>query len=133
MTSKDFKVKFINYCNYLQGKKRLEEEIDYLYYRLSGVKAIRYDKIPTSYNPELSEELRLELCEQIERKIKEYQTWNTEYEYIRLVIRKLNTDEMNILVRLLVKKETYEHLGRELGYSSTGMWKYVESIIEGII
>lgn len=133
MTISEFKVRFVSYYRYVEHKAKLEQEISELYYHLSGVKAVRYDKLPSSFNPHLSEVTRLETIDKIESKIKEYNSINTEHEYMKHIVNKLTSDEMSILVRLLINKESYDYVGRDYGYTASGMWRYVESIIGSVL
>ena len=58
---------------YKKEKKRVLEELDLILYRETGVKGISYDKIPTSGNPQQIAFNRLEMVEDYEAKLKEYE------------------------------------------------------------
>lgn len=133
MTTNEFKAKFRLYCNYLERKKKLEEEIDLLLYQLSGVKGINYEKAKATYNPELSNLKRLELIDKLEVKYIELNSIKVDYEFIDLIRKKFSFDEFTLLHRILIENEGYGDVGEEYGYSASGMWKVVDSLIKSVL
>jgi len=133
MTSKEFKASFEDYDNFLKREAELKEKIEMLYDDLSGVKGIRYDKIPSSYNPEAIETRKLELIDLINLKQAELKVLQSKYDYFRMVLSKLDEESIELLRRLIVKKQSYEKVGNEMGYSTGGLWKYVDRLIESIL
>jgi len=133
MTSKEFKASFEDYENYLEVERRLKEKIEMLYDDLSGVKGIRYDKIPSSYNPEAVETKKLELIDLINLKQAELKVLESKYQYFRMILAKLDDEDIELLRRLIIKKESYEQVGNDMGYSQGGLWKYVDRLIESIL
>lgn len=124
--------------NYLTYKKtytkkinKLNEEIEYLYYLLSGLSGKGFDGTSGSTNQEAKEERKLELIE----KVNDLQNKKTFYkEQIDSIEKVLNkTQYKNILIRIYCKKETYEKVGTEIGYSSRGLQKRIDKELEKIL
>lgn len=133
MTSREFKASLEDYENFLKREAELKEKIEMLYDDLSGVKGIRYDKIPSSYNPEAIETRKLELIDLINLKQAELKVLQSKYDYFRMIMSKLDDEDITLLHRLFVKKDGYERVCNEMGYSVGGLWKYVDRLIESII
>lgn len=133
MTVEEFKACFKSYVNFVKEEKKIEDKIEELYYELSGVKGIRYDKIPSSFNKELANERQLLLIELINTKQAELKYKRAQFEYFELLMSKFTKEEIVLLYRLLIKEQTYDSVGLDLGYSASGFWKYVERLIGSVI
>ena len=67
MDYKTFKNEISNLKAYCRSLEEIQTELDMLWYELTGVKGVQYDKQPSSYNQSLSENYRLELLDKIEQ------------------------------------------------------------------
>ena len=133
MTAAEFKTGFRHYVDLLKREKRLKEEVENLYYYLSGVKGISFDRIPSSINPEKIAEDRLDLLDVIEQKNLEIELIQAEYRYFTAILAKFTEDERTLLYRIIIKGQTYEQAGDEYGYTGAGMFKYLERIINRVL
>lgn len=133
MTSKEFKDEYIRYYYSNKLFNSIKEDIDNLYYELTGVKGYDYSKIPTSFNASISEQKRLDIIEFINIKKAELEALKSSCEHMSLLLPKFTKQEINILNRVLIYKESYESIGYEFGYSASSMWRYVESFIDNVI
>lgn len=121
--------------NYLKYKKRLievKEEIDDIFYKYTGVKGVRYDKIHTSYN----EDLAIEVWDRMQRELKAPEREQKHLEdmisHIEENLNKLSPSMQRIVVLVFCKGYTFERLGEKMGYSGHGLWKKVKREIERI-
>ena len=133
MTVKEFKASFEEYIDYLEAERKIKERIEYLYYELSGVKGIAYDKVPSSFNQGLNDERKLILIEMINTKQAELQYLQAKYHYFSLILKKLEQRDLDLLFRLLIKKQSYESVAKEYDMSASALWKYVEKVIGEIL
>ena len=133
MTVKEFKASFEEYIKYLELEAKIKERIEYLYYELSGVKGIAYDKVPSSFNQGLNDERKLILIEMINTKQAELKYLQAKYHYFSLIIKKLDPEDLDLLFRLLIRKQSYESVAKEYDMSASALWKYVEKVIEEIL
>ena len=133
MTVSEFKIGYKHYVDLIKREKKLKDEVEDLWYYLSGVKGITYDRIPSSFNAVKIAEDRLDLLDTIEQKVKEIRLIEAQYEYFTLILAKFTEEERAILYRIIIKGQSYETLGEEYGYTGAGMFKYLERIINKII
>lgn len=133
MTVDEFKVGFKHYIDLLKREKELREECENIFYQMTGVKGISYDKIPSSFNPEQVNENKLYLSDLFETKQLEIGLIQAQYKYFTVVLSKFTTDEIELMYRLFIKGQTYDYVCRDYGYSSAGLFKYVERMIESKI
>lgn len=81
-----FKNEMRNYNYYVSMLDSLEEKLENTYYELSGVKGVRYDKIPSAYNKELIEQKRFDLMQKIDKLENEISRLSGEIEHIDSIL-----------------------------------------------
>ena len=130
MDYKTFKNEISNLKAYYKSKKEIEDEIEKLWYDLTGVKGIRFDIEHASFNPSLIEETRLELLDKIEQKEKEL-------DYTLLVIKhheaklKALPDEIKGYVKqIFIEGKTFEEVAKNSGYTHTAIHYRVKKAVE---
>ncbi len=133
MDYKAFKNELENYYKHLKNKDDIESEIEMILYEMTGVKGIRYDKEPSSYNPELSAEKRLELIERKEEKEIELDYTNASIKYIEMKLKKLPEEDRRICLKIISEGVSAEKIRREVGYSKSGIWKRIKRELTGIL
>ena len=133
MTVSEFKVGYRHYVDLLKREKQLKSEVEDLWYYLSGVKGITYDRIPSSVNTTKVAEDRLDMLDVLEQKMREIDLIQAQYRYFTLILAKFTEEERGMLYRIIIKGQSYETLGEEYGYTGAGMFKYLERIINKII
>ena len=72
MTYKQIKNELQNYKQYLKDIENLKEQIKNVWYEMTGVKGVSFDRIPTSHNPVASELHRLDLIDKKDELMLEY-------------------------------------------------------------
>lgn len=133
MDYKMFKNELENYYKHLKNKDKIEKEIENIHYEMTGVKGIRYDKIPTSYNKEISEERFLDLSEKIEEKLIELQYTVSSIRYIEMKLKKLSDEDKEICLKIISEGISAEKVRKEVGYSKSGIWKRIKRELTGIL
>lgn len=128
-----FKDLLKHYYDYQRSAIQIEKELDDLLYEMTGVKGIRYDRVPSSFNPELSEESRLEYIEKKAEKEAELDFTYAALKIIEMKLSKLSEEDKEICLNVLNRKVTYEEAGKKRGYSKHGMWVKVKREIEKIM
>ena len=122
-----------NYYQNLKHIDELKEEIELILYEMTGVKGIRYDKEPTSYNPELSAEKRLDLIDRKEEKEIELEYMTASVKYIEMKLSKLSKEDKEICLKIISEGVSAEKVRREVGYSKSGIWKRIKRELQGIL
>lgn len=122
MNYKVFITNLSNLNEYYRDKAKLEEEMDILFYQMTGVSGVSYDKIPSSYNPELSEEMRLEAIEKYNAKIRQYNFTCMIINEVSMILATLPDELQNALIDVYVKKKKFKDAGIKYGYSDSGLW-----------
>lgn len=130
MEYKTFIMNLSNLKRYKESLKSIENDLDLILYDLTGVKGIRYDKLPTSYNPSENAQKQLEMIEIYNEKLKEYDFTVMAIERIESVLKRLPNDLREMVIEKFVDGKSYEELGRKYGYSERGMAKMLEREVE---
>lgn len=130
MEYRTFIMNLSNLKRYKESLKNIENDLDLILYDLTGVKGIRYDKLPTSYNPSENAQKQLEMIEIYNEKLKEYDFTVMAIERIESVLKRLPDDLREMVIEKFVDGKSYEELGRKYGYSERGMAKMLEREVE---
>ena len=113
-----------------QRVKKLKEDVENLYYQISGVKGIKYDRIPSSLDPRLVEQNKLDILDQIEEKLAEIKYIEAHQSYFNMILEKFSQEELDLLNRIYIKGERYEDVAQDLNYSVGGLFKVIERMIK---
>lgn len=131
----DYEV-FVNECRsykkYLDSKEKIIDQIELIIYEMTGVKGIRYDKQPMSFNASLSEELRNKLSERLDEKEKELDRTQMKIDDIERNLKRLPEDIKDLCIMLFVEKKTFQDAGKTIGYSDGGLWYRIKKEVEKI-
>ena len=133
MSYRSFKNEIENYEEYCQNVSVLMDEIEDILYEMTGVKAISYDKMPSSFNQSLSEEKRLEMIDLYNQKLDDLKHFQSTIRYVDKRLRGLTADEKQIVLDVASGRLTYEEAGKKYGYSKGRMWKKIRKILEEIL
>ena len=125
-----FKNELRNLYSYERELNKINSSIADLCYVMKGVKGIDYSKIPASPNPEVVAEKRLDLIEQLEELETEKQRLTLNIKHIYTTLSKLNGNDMEIVMEIIVKKVNAEKVAIENGYSRSGIWARIKREIE---
>lgn len=133
MDYKAFKNELQNYYKYLKNVDKIKEEINQIWYDMSGVKAIRYDKQLITHNPELSNMIKHEYMSRIEEKEIELDHVLSSIKYIELKLSKMNPEDKQVCIDIISKGISSEKVANEKGYSKSGMWKRIKRELERVL
>ena len=133
MDYKGFKNELSNYYRHLKNVERIREEIKDIWYQMSGVKGVRYDKEPSGFNPNLSEEKREYYSQLLDEKNIELDYTLASIRYIEMNLRKLSEEDKDICLKVVAEGISYEKVAMEKGYSKGGMWKRIKRELERIL
>ena len=125
-----FKNELRNLYAYERELTKLNDHIADLSYVMTGVKGINYSKIPASANPEISEEKRLELIDELEELENERKRLNLTVKHIYRTLGRLNESDREIVIQIVAKKYNAEMVANQVGYSKSGIWARIKREIE---
>ncbi len=128
-----FKDLLKHYYDYQRSIVQIREDMDALLYEMTGVKGIRYDRVPSSYVPGMADEKKLEYIERLNEKETELDFTYAAIKMIEMKLSKLSKEDKEICLDVLNRKVTYEEAGKRKGYSKNGMWVKVKREIEKIM
>ena len=133
MNSKTFKNLLNSYKDILNSISLLNDELDVLWYEATGVKGVRYDKTHISTPSTIVDDKRLRLLELINEKEAERDMYLAIVKVIENKLAKLPKEDKDIVMRILVENVTNEKVGREVGYTKSGIWYKVAQDIKKIL
>lgn len=116
MDYQTFKNEIGNLKAYQESLNQAKAKEDELWYQLSGVKGISYDKQPTSYNPNLSEQMRLDLLDKIEVVTREEAYYQECIERYERNLNRLPRLEREFARELLIEGKTFRQVGLKHHY-----------------
>ncbi len=130
MDYKTFKNELRNLYSYERELKKIDASIEDLSYLMTGVRGINYSKTPSSPNPEVVAEHRLDMIEDMEGLLAEKQRLTLNITHIYATLSKLNDTDKEIVMQIIVKKVNAEKVANEKGYSRSGIWARIKREIE---
>lgn len=125
-----FKNELRNLYSYERELKKVDASIEDLSYLMTGVRGINYSKTPTSPNPEVVAEHRLDMIEDMEALLAEKQRLTLNITHIYATLSKLDDADREAMIEILVKKVNAEKVAEERGYSRSGIWARIKREIE---
>lgn len=125
-----FKNELRNLYSYERDLKKINALIEDLSYLMTGVRGIDYSKAPSMPNPEVIAENRLDLIEQMEDLLKEKQRLSLNISHIYTALSKLNENDRDIVMQIVVRKANAEIVAMAKGYSRSGIWARIKREIE---
>jgi len=133
MNVETFKKQLSSYRDFKKVLLRVNSEISDVLYELTGVKGVRFDRSPSSYNPNLAETKRLELVDKYNEKLLEKEYIEKGIEFIEYKLSKMEEDDKKIVLAILADNVSYERMGGKVGYSRTGIWSKVQRDLKKIL
>lgn len=125
-----FKNELMNYKTYKENINKLENEIDDIFYKYSGVRGIRYDKQQSSYNETLFKN-------NLHKMMKELEKPQRDLEFTKEAIKRIETNMYRLPLKvrqmtylLFVEDKTFLEVGQIYGYSHTGIHRLIKKEIE---
>ena len=133
MTTDQFKKEYVIYRDREKVIANITQDIENLYYELSGVKGVDMTKIPVAFNKEMAEEKKHEIIDFIATKQIEEKKIRLSIKLMENLLPRFTEEQIQILDRILIDKESYESVGKDFGYSASSMWRHVENFISEVL
>lgn len=130
MDYENFKAMMTNYATNKRKLLEAKQELEVLFYEMTGVKGVAFDRMPGSHNPSAAEEGKLNQVEKYNDKLKDIQYYEKCIAYVEEYSKRIPTDLWKLLYEKYVLGITYEKLGERFGYSNNGMYHYLKREIE---
>lgn len=121
-----------NYRKYVKYKADLLDRLEELWYDLTGVKAIRYDKMPTSFNKSISEEKRLSLLDRIDYYESEVTRVDMQIRYIDSILDRLTKEENELITYVLIEGHTEQEAGDKWYLTNSAISKWITRILDRV-
>lgn len=109
-----------SYKGYLEYRDILKRKIETIEHELVGLKAVRYDKTPGTFNAEAYEQRRLGLIDRKDIYEGELLRVNMNIDYIERFIATVREEDRGI-VEMLINGETYEKAGERMYLTVSGI------------
>ena len=106
--------------------KKIEDELEVILYDMTGVKGVRYDNTPGTFNPRLHDLKRLEDIDKYDDKLREYNYLLITINETEEILKRMPARLKPILNDIYVKGMTYRNAGEKYGYSDHGLWEYLK-------
>ena len=116
-----FKNELRNYRFYQNKVKELKEEIDLIYYNLTGVKGVSFDRQPSGTSIELKNDKlynQYHKLDNIDKKIKLYES---RIESIEQTLNMLDEEVRSIVIGIYADNKTYRELSQTIHLSKSAI------------
>ena len=124
------KAEIRSYNQYIKYRKRLNDKLDEVWYELTGVKGIRYDKAHFSPNSAVSDERRLMLLDMVEWYNNEVDRVTKQIEYAERILGDLPEDDRKLIEYTLIQGHSYRQAENKFFLSRSGICKKIDKILE---
>ena len=125
----DYKTWTYDLKMYQANKESINEarsRLDLILYALTGVKGVDYTKTPSTFNPSLSEEKRLDLIDRYNAVEVEIERYEMAIRNVEIVKKRLPKNLWLMLNDKFVNDLTYKQVGEKYGFSDSGLWHYLK-------
>jgi len=124
------------YKQLVDNKNDLEALIDDIIYRYAGVRGIRYDKVPMTFNQALASDTFHRMSIELEKPQSELEfTLKAIAEIEPMILNNLKKfDDLTqtILKMKFFENKTYEEVGDVVGYSASAVWKKIRREVKKV-
>lgn len=121
-----------NYRKYIKYKAELCDAIDSIWYELTGVKGIRYDKEPSSFNKSLTEQRRLALLDKKDWYEAELNRVDMQIRYIDTVLDRIEKEDQELINYVLIEGHTEQEAGDKWYLTNSAVSKRISKILEKV-
>lgn len=128
-----FKNELRNYRFYQERIESLDELINICYYNLTGVKGVRADKVPSSTNPELAEETRYRIYDEIEHHKQNKAITEAKLKSLDEILDKLEKPIKEALIKIYADGESYDKVSQEMYLSKSALFEKLDTKLKGVL
>lgn len=125
-----FKNELKNYRYYQKKLKAVKEEIDTIYYNLSGLASKPFGASAGSTNQEIKEERRLEAFNTIEMLEDKASTYTQAIQRIESTLNACDSDIRDAIIKIYCDGHTYSSMAVHTYYSPRGLEKRIDKEIK---
>lgn len=128
-----FKSKLKDYRIYYSMFLKLNERLSNLWYELEGVKAIQYDKEPSSHNNYLIQERKYALSEKIKEAQAQINSLNEKLSYIDCILEKMQPEIRDTIIDIYINKKSIRKAAKKCNISHTALLKRINKEIARLL
>jgi len=113
---------------YEENKKKLTDlknKREQLFYIMTGVSGVQYDKQPGSTNPSQAELYKLQLIEEYNNLGIEIVRYEIAIQIVDQARKRIPANLWIMLKEKYIQGMTFDQIGKKYGYSGHGFWKYM--------
>lgn len=127
-----FKNELRNYRFYESKIKELTQEINKIYYELTGVKGICYDRQPGSTSPEAKSGKMYDSYNKIDALSSKLSVYKAKFNSLECVLNKLDCDAKKLIINVYVEGKTYRELSEIMKLSPSAIHYEVTKHLKGL-
>ena len=127
------KAEIRSYRKYCKYKAEILDRLDELWYELTGVKGIRYDKEPTAFNPTITEERRHSLMDKIDYYQSELHRVDAQIRFIDSILDRMDKEESELIRYVLIDGHTLIEAGERYFVTNTAISKRIDTILRKVL
>lgn len=116
-----------NYTSYVRYKIFLQDRIEDLWYELSGVKGVRYDRLPTLPNP--TNQRQLALMDKLDYFQSELHRVEMQIRYLDSVLDGLDEEGSELIRYVLIDRHTLLEAGERWYITNTAVIKRIDTAL----
>lgn len=121
-----------NYNAYLERLNKLDSKLELLYYELSGVKGVRYDKLPGSFNKLRADEKKYSLMKEISEVESEITRISLQIDRVDRVLDSIKDIEIrNAIYEIYIEGKRCRDVAEDLYMSHTTLLRKINKALEG--
>lgn len=121
-----FKNELRNYRQYRDALQDQNETLDRLFYELSGVKGVRFDRLPAGSNYRLTEQRKLDLLEDIACVQNEADRLSKQLEMINAVLSEMEEEARDAMIEIYTCGRRYIDVAQKYHVSPSGLQKRID-------
>ena len=105
----------------------IKEEIEVLWHKYTGLKAVRYDKIPGVANPSAVEEMKLTFSQKIADAEEEKKRIQSQIDHLDSLLNRIENEEIREAIRkVYCEKTPMRIVASEMNISKSGLGKAMD-------
>lgn len=125
----NIKARIRSYKQLVSYRKKVNDNLENLWYELTGVKGVRYNSVRYGYNKQLNEERRLTLQDEIYKLEVALTSIDARIAHIEQVLALLNEEDHWLITYTLIDGNTFEDAGRKIYLTKSAVSKRIDTAI----
>lgn len=129
MNTEAFKRQIKCYRDCRDTLSKCYQKLDEVWYRFSGVSAIRYDKIPTMPSQSAIEQMKLAYSSKVETIEKEIARCKNQLDYLEYLLMQIEEDTRDAILEIYVDGHRYSDVAKKHFISKSGLQSRITNAI----